>query len=1066
MRLALALSISLCCAFAQPPSAVRPVKLRCEYRTNPAGLDTAKPRLSWQLSVPDAKRRGVRQTAYQVVVASSAERLAATQGDLWDTGKVESSQSIQLEYAGAGLKSGMQAFWKVRAWDETGAPSHWSEPAAWSMGLMSQSDWKAQWIGRDEAGLYKNPNSPFHSLTTAKWIWQGSELGTAGASKYVNQESERYFRTSFTLPSGREVKKATAVMGCTGQCDLELNGNLVGQSREAIFPYVFYLTEWLQPGANGVLIKTRYKGKAQPGLIAAFRIEFVSGEPMLVTTSDQWTVSAGGKGGADATWVVGPYGAKPWEDAGFIEERALPARMLRKEFTLRGPVKRAVAYVSGLGLSELYVNGAKAGDHVLSPNLTDYDKRVFYVTHDVTKMVNQGRNAVGIWLGNGRYWGPRSRVAIEARSFGYPKLRMQLEVTYADGTTEIVASDDSWKLTTQGPIRANNEFDGEEYDARLEMAGWAKPGFDDSRWETAQPVAGPSGIMAAQNAEPLKVIETLKPVKVSEPKKGVYVFDLGQNMVGWVQLRVKGAKGTEVTLRHAESLRPDGMLYVDNLRSARAEDRYTLKGSGTEVWEPRFTYHGFRYVEVRGYPGVPTTAAIEGKVVHDSMTRIADWRSSNMLLNRIHTNILWGMKGNYRSIPTDCPQRDERQGWLGDRSVAALYAKFTTDIADSQKESGSIPVVVPAYWVLYMDDVTWPSTFLLAPKMLHDQYGDTRVIQEHYPHFKRWIEHMRKYMKDGLMPRDTFGDWCVPPESPELIHSQDPARKTNGTLIGTAYFYRMVQLMVRYAKIAGQEADAAEYEKLAAAMRIAFHNQFYKADLNQYDNGTQTSAILPLAFGMAPENVRSALFDKLAGKIESESKGHVGVGLIGAQWLMRTVTGGGRPDLAYKMATQKTYPGWGYMIDKGATTIWELWNGDTADPAMNSGNHVMQIGDLGVWLYENLAGIQSDENQPGFRHIVMKPTPAGDLTFVQATHESPYGLIASHWRKEPTRFAWDVTVPPNTTATVFVPAKDTAAVMESGALARQAKGVKPVRTENGFAVFEVQPGTYSFVAPN
>ena len=576
-------------------------------------------------------------------------------------------------------------------------------------------------------------------------------------------------------------------------------------------------------------------------------------------------------------------------------------------------------------------------------------------------------------------------------------------------------------------------------------------------------------------AEPLRVMRTLKPVAISEPRPGRYVFDMGQNMVGWCRLKVSGPAGAEVSLRHAETLQEDGTLYVDNLRSARARDFYTLKGRGVETWEPRFTYHGFRYVEVSGFPGKPTLDALEGRVVHDAMAEIADFSSSDELLNRIHRNIVWGVRGNYRSIPTDCPQRDERQGWLGDRSmvsrtesylfdVAAFYNKWAQDLVDSQRPSGSIPDVAPPYWVLYNDNVTWPSTFLFVPAMLYDQYADRRILERNYPAMKKWIEYMRGFLKDGLMPKDTYGDWCVPPESPKLIHSQDPARRTDGTLIGTAYYYHLLRLMARVAELLDKPADTADFQTLAERVKTAFQRKFYDAAKGVYGNGTQTSSVLALAFDLAPPESRKPVLAALVRKIEEESHGHVGTGLVGAQWLMRTLSDNGRPDLAYTIATQRTYPGWGYMIEKGATTIWELWNGDTADPAMNSGNHVMQIGDLGVWMYEYLAGIRPDPAQPGFHHVNIRPVPLKDLTFVKASHKSMYGPIATHWRRSGDRFELDVSLPPNTTASVYVPARDVGSVTESGRPAASAPGVRFVRMESGAAVFEVGSGAYSFAA--
>jgi len=1035
----------------------QPGNLRCEYRVNPVGIDVAQPRLSWKITAAQPLDRGVRQTAYQVLVASQPEILAAGKGDLWDTGRVQSDQSIHVVYAGKPLRSRARAFWKVRIWDQNGQASAWSAPAVWSMGLLNAGDWQAKWIGREETQVYKAPESPFHLLEAAHWIW-GAAAG-----------SPQTFTARIEIPREREIVAAQCVMGADRRFELFINGQRAGAGGSVQLPEALYVTRFLRAGENEISVTAAPARSGKSGLIGAFHIEFAQGAALDFRTGPNWR--AGGSAAVD----LGAYGAAPWGEVGFTGEHALPARMLRKEFDAATGIRRATVYISGLGLSELYLNGAKIGDDVLSPHLSDYGKRVFYVTSDATNRIAPGKNAIGVLLGNGRYWAPRLREPIPSRSFGSPRVRLQLEIEYLNGRMDRVVSDETWKLTTDGPIRANNEYDGETYDARQEIEAWSRPGFDDSKWQPAEVVAAPPGVLAAQMSEPLRVMETLKPVRMNEIRPGVYIFDMGQNMVGWCRLKVAGPRGTRVILRHAETLGPDGGLYVDNLRSARATDVYTLKGGGTEIWEPRFTYHGFRYVEVRGYPGRPGPDALEGRVVHDAMEQIADFTSSSDLLNKIHHNIYWGVRGNYRSIPTDCPQRDERQGWLGDRSVvsrgesylfdvAAFYTKWEYDLIDSQRDDGSIPDVAPAYWMLYNDDVTWPSTFVQVPAMLYDQYGDLRIVQSAYPAVRKWIEHMRQFLKDGLLPKDTYGDWCVPPEDPKLIHSRDPARRTDGTLLATAYYYRMLCEMSKFARFVGKEADAGDYDRLSAQVRAALNNTFFNRRTGMYANGTQTSAILPLVFGLTPEPDRKSVLEGLIRNIEDVTKGHVGTGLVGAQWLMRALTENGRVDVVYRIATATTYPGWGYMISKGATTIWELWNGDTADPAMNSGNHVMQIGDLGVWMYEYLGGIRTDPEKPGFKHILIRPYMPSGLNFVSASHQSMYGLIESRWRREGGKVTLDIAVPPNTTATVWVPAADVSLVTENGAPARAARGVTFLRMEGDAAVFEVTSGRYSFSA--
>jgi hypothetical protein len=522
-------------------------------------------------------------------------------------------------------------------------------------------------------------------------------------------------------------------------------------------------------------------------------------------------------------------------------------------------------------------------------------------------------------------------------------------------------------------------------------------------------------------------------------------------------------------------LQDNGLIYLENIRGAEVTDTYILKGGEPEEWEPRFTYHGFRYVEMTGYPGEPSLDAIEGKVVHDDMEITGSFTCSNPLINQIYKNAFWGIRGNYRSIPTDCPQRDERHGWLGDRSTESkgesyvfnnghLYKKWMIDVDDSQLESGSVPDVAPALWPLYTDNTTWPGSFIIIPDMLYQQYGDKKTVEQLYPGMKKWIEYMSTFIENGIMPRDTYGDWCVPPTDKYAIHSSDIERLTVGELIGTAYFYHELRLMQNFASLLNKADDARLFEKMAADMKEAFNDKFLNKDLVQYSNNSQTSSVLPLAFGMVPEEYRKKIFENLVVKIMGEGQGHIGTGLIGCQWIMRVLTDYGRPDVAYTIAAQSSYPSWGYMVENDATTIWELWNGNTGDPSMNSHNHVMLLGDLIIWFYENLAGIKSDPENPAFKHIIMKPEVVGGLDFVNASYMSVYGKISSEWKVSEGKLAWNISVPANTTATVYVPAAQEDDVLEEGKKASRSKGVKFLRKEGNRVVFEVQSGTYSFTS--
>ena len=1049
--------------------------MKCEYRSNPLGIDVAQPRLSWELK---SAERGAAQTAYQVLVASSAEQLAKDTGDLWDSGKVASDQSTQVAYAGKALVSDQQCFWKLKAWNAKDEASAWSDTSHWSMGLLKQEDWQGKWIGFDggetESGLV------YPDIAKASWIWFPGANPAASAPV-----GNCWFRTMLVVPGGATVKSAVAHVGVDNWCEVSVNGEPVGSTGDFKQAKEFDIAAKLHPGGNVIAVEAENAGPSPnpAGLVASFVVTLADGSTTQLITGDGWRVTDKEEAGwakpgfDDSKWskaqVLGGFEMAPWTGGGRSDRSRLAVRMLRREFDEDKAITRATVHICGLGLFELHVNGEKVGNDVLVPGQTEFKKREFYLTYDVTDRVKQGKNAVGVMLGNGRFYAPRFTQPTATNTFGYPKMMFQLRLEHADGSVDTVVSDANWKLTTKGPIQANNEYDGEEYDARMEMPGWDTPGFDAGAWEAAKEVAGPGGVLSAQMAEPIRVMDTLKPIAVKQIKPGMYIFDMGQNMVGWCKLSVQGPKGTQVKLRFAETVKDDGTLYLDNIRGAQVTDLYTLKGEGAETYVPRFTYHGFRYVEVTGFPGEPTLAALEGQVVCDAVSPAGAFECSNPLINHIFKNIFWGTRDNYRSFPTDCPQRDERQGWLGDRSaeckgesylfdISALYSKWVGDMGDGQRDDGSVSDVCPSYWPLYNDNVTWPSTYIIAPNMLYTQYGDTRVIERQYDGMKKWIAHMKGYMKDDLMPRDSYGDWCVPPEEKHLIHSKEEKRKTPAELLGSAYFIYDLRLMAKYAGLLGRNDDIAGFNALADTMTAAFNKKYWDASKGYFGNGSETSQVLPLAFGIAPAETRKPAFDYLADKIMNEGQGHLATGLIGGQWLMRLLSDNGRADIAYTIASKEDYPSWGYMISKNATTIWELWNGDTADPAMNSHNHVMLVGDLGIWFYEYLGGIQADPLKPGFKHLVMKPHPVGDLKHVAAAHQTLYGRITSEWTIDGGKFLWKFQIPANTTATVSVPVQGDGAVEESGGPADKAVGVTSLSRAGGYAVYEVGPGDYSF----
>jgi len=744
-----------------------------------------------------------------------------------------------------------------------------------------------------------------------------------------------------------------------------------------------------------------------------------------------------------AQWIGHEFG-----DDVLVGKTRLAARYLRKEFEAKRPISKARLYVSGLGVYSAYLNGIEiAPEEILKPTLSDYRSRVYFNTYDVTNMLNEGQNAIGVILEGGRFTAIRYNEANpnwdgpeHVLGFGIPRLLLQLELTYSDGSNETIVSDGTWKITNRGPIRTANEFDGETYDENYEFSsptgrssnpcGWSMVGFDDSAWLQAELAEAPGGQLTAQPNPNIKVQETLRPIALFQ-KGDAWFLDMGQNMVGYLDMKVRGQQpGDMIVMRFAELLTPDSTLYTANLRTAEATDRYIMKGTEAH-WHPMFTYHGFRYVEITGLRGVPTLEDFEGMVFYDEMPTTGAFETSNEIINAVYHNAFWGIRSNYRSMPTDCPQRDERMGWTGDHTTGSygesyvfgnhhLYAKWLTDAEDCQLENGSLCNVIPPYWRGYTDNMTWPGAVVTVAEMLYDRFGDMEPIRQHYDAMKRWMTHMKtNYMKGGILTRDTYGDWCMPPESLEMIHSNDPTRITESAVISTPFYCYLCGKMARFAELLGHPDDVTCFRDEITTSTIAFNDKYLDREMGRYANNTVTANILPLWFGMVPESIQNKVFESIVEKTENECGGHVSTGVVGIQQLMRTLTEYGRGDLALRIAANDTYPSWGYMVRSGATTIWELWNGNTADPSMNSGNHVMLLGDLILWEYEYLGGIRALE--PGYSKILLKPYPIEGLNFVNCAYESVSGRIESNWRKEGNRFEWDIVIPANTTAEIAMP---------------------------------------------
>ena len=735
-----------------------------------------------------------------------------------------------------------------------------------------------------------------------------------------------------------------------------------------------------------------------------------------------------------------------FDDDVLVGKTRLAARYLRKDFVLKYEVSEARLYVSGMGVYSAYLNGREiAPEELLKPTLSWYSKRVYFNTYDVTEMLQQGDNAVGIILEGGRYTSLRYNAANpnwdgtdHVFGFGTPRLLLQLEVTYKDGQKETIVSDETWKITNRGPIRTANEWDGETYDENFDLGDWNQAEYDDSAWLQAELVDAPEGQLSPQPNPNIKVMGLIIPYNVF--KKGdKWIIDMGQNMVGVLYVDNKHFTGLEcgdtVMFRYAETLNPDSTLFTKNLRSAECTDYYIAsKTPANDWWKPMFVYHGFRYVEITGLHGnLPTNLewGFIGLPMYDEMPMTGEFITSNKIINAVYKNATRGIRGNYRSMPTDCPQRDERMGWTGDRTAGnygesyifnnhQLYAKWLTDGDDSQQENGSLANVIPPYWRGYTDNMTWPGAMVTVTDMLYTRFGDVEPIRQHYAAWKKWMLHMKNdYMRAGLMPRDTYGDWCMPPESLELIHSNDATRITDATVISTPFYCYLCGKMAKFAEILGFDEDVAFFQKEITTSTIAFNDKYFNRVTGVYANNTVTANILPLWFGMVPKGLEDKVMESIVDKTENECGGHVSTGVVGIQQLMRCLTEYGHGDLALKIASNDSYPSWGYMYRNGATTIWELWNGNTADPAMNSGNHVMLLGDLILWEYEYLGGIRALE--PGYSKIQLKPYPIEGLDVVNCAYNSVSGRIESNWKREGKRFEWDFTIPANTTAEVCLP---------------------------------------------
>jgi alpha-L-rhamnosidase len=876
-------------------------KLLCDYVEDPLGIDNIHPHFTWKVK---SDVSGNYQTAYQILVASTPFLLDKNEGDIWDSGRINSSQSKHIKYEGPLLKSRKRYYWKVRIWDKTKNPSIYSPTAKWEMGLLDPEDWDAQWISAPKL-----------------FDWSRRD-----------------------------------------------------QQRKQL-------------------------------------------------TKD----------------------APP--------EREEPSPIFRKEFVLDGKAKSARAYVSGLGYYELYINGKKVGDNVLDPAFTAYDKKVLYTTYDITEYLDDSLNAVGVMLGNGWY----NMFSRGVWSFDKspwrddPALKLQIRVASSQGTIHQIISDTSWTCSP-GPVIFNSIRQGEEYDAALEQAGWSNPGFYGKHWFAVRKVRGPEGKMVAQTMPPMKILKKLDPVKIYKTTKNTLVCDFGQNMSGFIEFSANTVAGRRIQFKYGERLLDDGSVDQRNIDGLVASspfqtDVYITKGGGLETWHPRFTYHGFQYVEIEGFPEMAINN-IKACLVSTSMLKKGAFSCSNELLTKIQTNAEWSFRSNYHGYPTDCPHR-EKNGWTGDGQLASdmalynyhvepSYKKWIEDIIDSQLPTGMVSAIVPTGgWGYYWGNgPAWDYALIILPWNVYKYSGDKQMLEKYYPAMEKYLDFLSGTAEDYTV-RWGLGDWV-------------PVRTvTPPELITTAYYYHDAIIMAKIAGVLGLDIDVNKYNSLASNIKNAFKDHFFDESEVLIGNGSQTSLSCPLYFKMLDSDISEKVLDKLVENILSDDI-NLDFGVLGSKFVPNALAEMGKIEVAYNMINTTDFPGWGHWISQGANTLWEDWNGE------NSRNHIF-FGDVSAWFYKYLGGIRPDENQPGFKHFIIQPYFADDLSWVKCNMESMYGTISSNWEKNDEQVTMEVQIPFNTTATIRFPGEIAVTIRDGD---QNFITPEAMQKKNDFTEFKLSSGAY------
>ena len=1081
-------------AATQSPQA-GPTELRVDNLATPLGIDDPTPRFSWQLQDPD---RGARQTAYEVQVASSAESVAQGKADVWSSGRVESGTSINVLYAGPALKASTRYFWRVKLWG-VAAKDYGESPATWwETGLLNQKAWSAGWIGyetREEAAVRHAPS-----------VWVTSPDAKALAAE---KQAEQHFayRQSITLP--KPVKQAALYAAGFDTVSAWVNGAQV-LTADPFPPYKQMpwkkfvradATAKLNQGANTIAVEVVHyvanpNGMASddpPLMMATLVVEYADGTWATFNSGPDWKTATH----APTGWQQQAFDASAWKSAAPFKQNLGPGsdplgnpwipdsvKALRNTFSIDQPVKSARLYATALGAYEMFLNDDRVGNEVLSPGWTDYRSHVKYQTYDVTSQVHRGDNAIGALLAPGWYETPLEWFQ-QPNNYGDtpPALRAQLRIEHTDGSVEWVVTDKSW-LADETSILHSELYDGESQDARRVVPGWGTAGYNPSSWKASIAIEPKPVTIEAQDFQPIRVERTLTAKSMAQPKPGVYVYDFGQNFSGVEKLSLQGPAGTDVRVRFAEIVNDDGTIYIDNLRTAKATDHFILSGNGVEEFTPQFTFHGFRYMEITGLAAPPDKSAVTGLVFHTDAPFTAKLETGSALINQLWSNILWGQRSNFVGIPTDCPQRDERLGWMGDAEVFWRTAAYNMDLAAFSRKFGGdmrgTQVGSPYYGIYSPGTVTanagfaagWSDAGVIIPWTSWLQTGDNSIIDQNWAAMEKYLNAIEASNPDGLWVHKSgipFGDWL------------SPEGKTDYALIATAYWAYDVTLMRQMAHATGRVQDEQKYAQLFEKIRAAFDKKFVHDDgfvlgadntpspFGQINNpdaksrggDTQAGYVLALHMNLLPEALRAKAAQKLADKIDA-NHGLLGTGFLGTPYLLQELTRTGHTALAYKLLLNTEYPSWGYLVGHGATTMWERWNGDQmkADPSMNSYNHYA-YGAVADWIYGYAAGVDATPLDAGYHTIALHPVFDARLGHIAFDYASSYGPIHSDWSIDGATAAWHITIPANTRGWLELNAAEAAKYQLEGAPITGSKLVKAV-TREGKSGYELEAGSYSF----